>query len=118
MPSSAERLLGSFSRIALNSVMACSPLRILSARRRARNVLAGVGSSQIELGVRQRGIEFLGLLEIFDGYIELAAFIGVDALVEKVARLELVAARLPQRDNQCDGQTGHRYETCAASYSP
>ena len=74
-------------------------------RRRAGNILAGVGGGEIELGVRKRRIEFLGLLEILDGDVELSAFVSVDALVQQVARLELVAAADDERDASATAKT-------------
>jgi len=73
-------------------------------RRSAGNVLAGVSGSEIKASIDEVGIEFLGLLEIFDGLIELSFLEGGDTLVEKVARLELVAARNAEEKNKDAGQ--------------
>ena len=66
-------------------------------RRRAGNVLAGVGGCQIELCAGKRGIESLRFLEVFDRLVELPASVRVHALVELVTRTKLRAAAREER---------------------
>src|SRR5208283_324571 len=73
-------------------------------RRSAGNVLAGVSGGEIKASIDKVGIEFLGLLEILDGLIELGFLEGGHTLVEKIARLELVAARNAEEKNKNGGQ--------------
>ena len=74
-------MLGSLSRIGLEFRDGLLAVADIVRRRGTGNVLAGVGGGEIELGVGERRIEFLGLLEILDGDIELSALISIDALI-------------------------------------
>ena len=58
-------------------------------RWRTGDVLACIGGCQIQAGIRQRGIEFSRLLEIFGGFIKLALLVRLDAFVELRARCAL-----------------------------
>ena len=59
----------------------------------AGNVLLGKGGRQIETGIQQAGIERDRLLEVIDRFFVLGVLVGLHALVELVARSQLVAAR-------------------------
>ena len=63
----------------------------------AGNVLAGVGGGEIQARVDEIGIEFFGLLEVFDGRVELGVLERGHTFVEKIAGTELVAAGNAER---------------------
>ena len=96
----ALRLFGSFSRTFLIFGDGLFAVIQVFVRRSAGNVLAGVGGGEIETSIDEVGIEFLGLLEIFDGLVELGVLESGDTLVEKVARLQLVAAGNAERETE------------------
>ncbi len=60
-------------------------------RRRARNVLAGISSGQIEAGVHQIRIKLLGFLEIVDGCVVEAVLVSANTFIEEVAGLQFAA---------------------------
>src|SRR5258708_2815722 len=76
--------------------------------RSAGNVLAGIGSGEIEARVEERRIEILGLLKVLDRGVILAVLKSRDALVEKVASLEFVAT----------GKTGGKHDLRQESRRP
>ena len=74
------------------SLIACCPMRTFSSEGAPGNILRGVSSREVKARIRQARIQILRLLEVFDRRVELAALIGLNALVEKVAGFQLVAA--------------------------
>ena len=83
--------------------MACWPLRTFSSDGAPGMYCAGVSGGEIEPRVRQAGIEVPWLLEVFDGDVELAGLVCLDALVEQVAGFQLVAAGR-------DGERGNKHD--------
>ena len=77
-------------------------------RRSSGNVLAGVGSGEIQTRIKQRRVEILGLLEILHGSVILAILKSRHALIEKVPSLQFVAT----------GKSGDQYEQRQDRHSP
>ena len=58
------------------------------------------GGGQVKLGVEQRRVQRHGLLEMVDGGLKLGVAVRGHALVELVARLELIAPARYKRQQQ------------------
>src|SRR5713101_3564473 len=70
------------------------------------HVQVGVGGGQVEARIQQCGVEFLRRFEHLDGRVELLGFVGLHALVELVAGLQLAAPDDPhgRQGQQSDGK--------------
>src|SRR5258707_215357 len=84
---------------------------VVFRRVHAGHVLLGIGRSQIQLGHFEVLVIVDGILEVIDGLLVVCALVGMDALIELVARPQFVAPRCAQQGG-CDGQ--QRRESCAS----